>query len=527
MNFKKIIVALIIIIIVILISIIILKSNIKKNNQNIMHEVTEEYEEFLSNLELNSINILEDRDTFFTVASCIDKYLISIFNQNGTDIYNLIDKSYLDEFSITEGNILEKTERYNELQIFNAKKIYELNENETISVYYVYGKIRDDAEELDTKRSDFYITVKLDKVNRTYSIMPKGYMFSSKLDNLVEKDKIRFTATKYRNYYDKCEIYLTVKNDSSKEIDLSHDTQLEYYQDNTIREVSNNESLKVKAGEEKKIKLSFANEAKIPQRLIIGNNIEILIINNFENEINDNTNEITVNNSNQYNSSNITNNQLVGIYFNEYINAINNNIQEAYNMMDVDYRNKKFSTIEKYKKYINNIKSIIYNLKLTSYSVDENDGYTEYICKDQYNNVYIFKETSVMQYKILLDEYTFGNGVITERYENLDKDRDKVILNIDKFFRMINLLDYESAYNLLNQNFKNKNFKTQSEFEKYINNNLFANNSVSYESYSREGSTNMYKLKITDTTGKNKEEIEFKIIMQLKEGTDFEMSFSM
>lgn len=528
MNLKKIIIALITIIVIILIFIIMLKSNIKENNQNILHEVTEEeYEEFLSNLKLNSINILEDRDTFFTVASCVDKYLINIFNQNGTNIYNLLDISYIDEFSITESNVLEKTEKYDELQIFSPKKIYELNQSETISVYYVYGKIRDDAEEGNLKQSDFYITVKLDKVNRTYSIMPKGFMFSSVLDYALEQDKIRIKATKYINYYDRCEIYLTVKNNSNKEIDLSQNTQLEYYEDSTIKELLNNEPQKVKSGEEKDIKLTFKNEAKIPQKLIIGNNIEILIITNFENEINNKTNEIMVKDINQYNSLNITNNQLVTIYFNEYINEINNNIQEAYNMLDVEYRNKKFSTIEKYKKYINNINSIIYNLKLTSYSVDENDEYTEYICKDQYNNVYIFKETSVMQYKILLDEYTHGNEKITQKYANLNKDRDKVIINIDKFFRMINLLDYESAYNLLDKNFKNKNFKTQSEFEKYVNANLFANNTISYESYSKEGSLHIYKLKITDTTEKNKEEIEFKIIMQLKEGTDFVMSFSM
>lgn len=528
MNLKKVLVALSLIIIIILISIIILNNYVEKNEQNVMHEVTEEeYNEFLANLELNSINILEDRDTFFTVASCVDKYLINIFNQDGTSIYNLIDNSYINEFSVTESNVLEKVEKYNELQIFNPKKIYELNQSEKISVYYVYGKIRDDIEEGNSEQSDFYITVKLDKVNRTYAIMPQGYMFSSELDNTVEKDKIIVKATQYINYYNKCEIYLTVRNDSNKDIDLSQNIKLYYYEEEHVEKLLNNESLKVKVGEEKEIKLSFKNEAKIPQKLIIGNNIEILIITNFESEINDNTNEIVVNNNNQYNSSYITNNQLITIYFNEYINEINNNIQDAYNMLDTEYRNKKFSTIEKYKKYINNINSIIYNLKLTSYSVAEHDGYIEYICKDQYNNIYIFKESSVMQYKVLLDEYTFENEVITKKYENLKNDREKVIINIDKFFRMINLLDYESAYNLLDENFKNKYFKTQKEFEQYINTNLNANNSVSYESYTQEGSTHIYKLKIKDTTRKNSNEIEFKIIMKLKEGTDFVMSFSL
>ena len=239
------------------------------------------------------------------------------------------------------------------------------------------------------------------------------------------------------------------------------------------------------------------------------------------------TKEITIKKNNEYVSAHVYDKELVSIYFHNYINTIGTNIEEAYNMLDKDYRDKKFNTLEKYKMYVNNMGPILYKLYVSSYSVNKRDDYTEYICKDQYNNIYIFKETAVMQYEVLLDEYTYENDEFVKKYENLNNNRDKGILNIDKFFRMINLLDYESAYNTLDNTFKEQNFKTQKEFENYIKTKLFANNAISYQSYSNEiSSLHVYELKITDATQKNTNEIKVNVIMQLKEGTDFVMSFS-
>ena len=285
MNLKKCIIAIITVIIIIIVALIILMQFDIEKDENKMHQVTnEEYEEFLSNLQLNTVNIVKDRDTFFTVASCVDKYLINIYNENAQNIYELIDQTYIDKFSISQSNVLNKVDNYSELQIFSPKKMYELNENETFSVYYVYGKIRDDAMEEIMPESDFYVTVKLDKVNRTFSIMPEGYMFSNKLNNTVENNQVVITLNEYINYYNKCEIYLVVENNSKKEFDLSKEIKLEYYEDEFVGNLLNEESLIIKSGEKKQIKLSFENEAKTPKTLIMQNNIKLSVITDFENK---------------------------------------------------------------------------------------------------------------------------------------------------------------------------------------------------------------------------------------------------
>ena len=89
-----------------------------------------------------------------------------------------------------------------------------------------------------------------------------------------------------------------------------------------------------------------------------------------------------------------------------------------------------------------------------------------------------------------------------------------------------NLYDYEYVYGKLDDTFKSTNFKTEADFEKYIKENLYDINKIAYRTKNKTGDVYIYGLIISDGSGVKRETLNKDIIMQLKEGTDFVMSFN-
>lgn len=255
---------------------------------------------------------------------------------------------------------------------------------------------------------------------------------------------------------------------------------------------------------------------------------EEYIVENEYNESNIDSNikidgkDIEIKENNTFKYKNISNKDMAINYFNDYIQIINNNIEKAYEMLDEEYKLKRFATIKEYTDYI---KTIVVGKETAVVNVSKENENIVYECKNM-NNKYIFIEESFMNYKVRLDDYTIDSKAFNEKYNEVN-NRDKGILNIDKFFKMINMKDYTSAYNVLDESFKSNNFKTQSDFENYIKNKVFNYNKVSYKEYNNQiTGIHTYKVILTDATEASNKQVEFNIVMQLKEGTDFVMSFS-
>lgn len=226
---------------------------------------------------------------------------------------------------------------------------------------------------------------------------------------------------------------------------------------------------------------------------------------------------------NKYQSRAYTDQYICEDYFNTFRLNLEYDAQGMYDKLDKNYREKRFGSYSEFAKYIkeNNVN----NAKLASYLVNREDDYTEYVCKDQNENLYIFKEVAVKDYTITLDTYTLEQEKFNEEYEKATNQK-KVMMNIDKFFQMLNAKDYKAAYEKLDTNFKNNYFKTEQDFENYIKQRVFSYNKVEYVSYNGDIS-GIFKY---DLNLKNKQdetqEVSFSVVMQLKEGTDFVMSFN-
>lgn len=235
--------------------------------------------------------------------------------------------------------------------------------------------------------------------------------------------------------------------------------------------------------------------------------------------------QIEKNDYNRYDYIIISEEEHVTNIFNKYKEEILYNVELAYNHLDVEYRTKRFKNIEDFKTYVkNNIKQNVI-AKVNKYQKTTTDDYTQYICIDQNGNYYIFRETSVMNYTLILDTYTIDLPEFTEKYNNASEE-EKVLLNIQKIFKAINAGDYQYVYNKLDDTFKANYFKTEAELEKYIKEKWYTNNTVSYGNYQKNGEVYVYDIKISNGDVTATETISKRIVMQLKEGTDFVMSFN-
>lgn len=214
-------------------------------------------------------------------------------------------------------------------------------------------------------------------------------------------------------------------------------------------------------------------------------------------------------------------------YFDDFSKLEIENTEEAYSKLDEEYKKIRFPEYSDYQEYVEEYKNIIETGALTKYSVNYEDEYIEYVVVDNYENSYTIRVTSVMDYKVKLDNYTIKIDTYDEDYSKLSTDQ-KVQANAYIFLQMINTKDYEHAYNLLDETFRNTNFATLDEFKEYVRNNFFAHNVNSYNiSIQEEGDTYVYETKIKESSSSSAQEKKLTIIMQLKEGSDFVMSFSL
>lgn len=224
-------------------------------------------------------------------------------------------------------------------------------------------------------------------------------------------------------------------------------------------------------------------------------------------------------------SNNLTDAAMCMKYLSNYKEKMRYDVESAYEVLDKEYREKRFGSLEEYKGYILENKDWLDFISVDKYQSNYKEDYKEYVCLDKNGNYYIFEETGIMQYTLKLDTYTLESEKFTIEYNKAD-EQNKVMMNIDKFINMINNKDYKNLYALLADSFKNNYFKTEEDYKEYIKSNFFKYNEETYIYYEKENNIHSYEIQIKDKSEKDDKIITKKIIMQLKEGTDFVMAFN-
>ena len=207
--------------------------------------------------------------------------------------------------------------------------------------------------------------------------------------------------------------------------------------------------------------------------------------------------------------------------FNEFKNYILNDSKTAYDLINEEYREKKYGSYENFANYIEQNREELENIQIKMYNKEEINGKTEYICLDEKGKYYIFTKENTVNYNVILDTYTIDLPEFLEKY-NSNKGEIKVGLNLQKIFDAIKDEDYGYVYSKLDATFRNNNFKNEEDFVKYAEQN-FANRQFKYTDCEETNDLYIAKVNITSSTG---EATQKEFIMKLQEGTDFVMSFN-
>lgn len=246
------------------------------------------------------------------------------------------------------------------------------------------------------------------------------------------------------------------------------------------------------------------------------NNINEVII---EKEIN----EIKPNDSNEFSYQMVTAEYLAQKYMDTFKRIILGNAGLGYQLLDEEYRNKRFENEQNFEEYIQKNYNELLGLRCTKYLINNYEDYEELVCQDQYQNTYVFTITNVNEYTIKMDTYTLMTDNFTNSYDS-SEDKDKVLMNIDKWIQMLNSRDYKNAYKYLDETFRNNNFGSEQNFENYMRQNYPNHYTFEFTDTSEDNGVFVQEVRLLNVENKNDIQI-IKIIMQLKENYNFVMSF--
>lgn len=246
-------------------------------------------------------------------------------------------------------------------------------------------------------------------------------------------------------------------------------------------------------------------------------------INKEHNE--NNTNAISIEKKNYNESKEVGIDEtysLLSGYVNQYKSYLDKDLNKAYELLDEEYREKKFqNSYEKFIKYINNVKQELSYKEMMSYTKN-NDGYEVEIGQE---DAFIFKTSELGKYTILLDSYTIKTQDFIDKYNELS-DTNKVGTNIDKIFKMLNNKEYEQIYDYLSQTYKANNFETYTKFENYIKEKFFNYNYVGEIKVQEEQQYYLANIVYSDGIGSAAEYRKISIIMRLDDDAEFTIAFA-
>ena len=242
--------------------------------------------------------------------------------------------------------------------------------------------------------------------------------------------------------------------------------------------------------------------------------------------INNNNQNIEANDNNNYKDAVVNNEYVASDYFNRYKRMSLTNSEIAYEYLNDEYKNKRFESLEEYISYVETNKDELSKIRIDQYLINNYDGYTEYVCKDQYGNLYIFDEQDINNFDIKLDTYTIDTEKFIEQY-NSSSDENKVKLNIDKWVKMINNRDYKNAFNYLDETFRTNNFNNDATtFENYMRRQYPAHYEALYGDITERSGVFGQNIVFRNIDDENSSEQTLDIIMSLQEDMNFVMSFT-
>lgn len=106
------------------------------------------------------------------------------------------------------------------------------------------------------------------------------------------------------------------------------------------------------------------------------------------------------------------------------------------------------------------------------------------------------------------------------------EERDRIEYYLAEFIDAVENGKYASAYEMLNDSFKNNFFKTEEEFTSYVKSKFPRMFSVEHTNIERNGNTYILWVNISDSLGSKNSVQEYNFVIKENDLSDFELSFS-
>ena len=111
--------------------------------------------------------------------------------------------------------------------------------------------------------------------------------------------------------------------------------------------------------------------------------------------------------ANMYTPVRVNEKDMANKYLNDFKYLLMNDLDRAYEVINYRYRNKKYENIDVFKKNIEDEYSVLfYSMTVKEYSGVRKGDYNYYYIRNNRDDLYIFKELSIMNYEVFLDDYT-------------------------------------------------------------------------------------------------------------------------
>ena len=222
----------------------------------------------------------------------------------------------------------------------------------------------------------------------------------------------------------------------------------------------------------------------------------------------------------------ITDETYMWMILNNFTDYCLHNPEEAYKLLNEEYKKARFKNIEGFKEYLQDANKTLQEAYLDKYIKKEYKDYIEYTIIDQNQNYYIFKCYGGYNYEVMLDIYTVQTQTYLYGYSKGNAEA-RVKSNIKKFIEMINSKDYSNAYDKLAESFKKNSYPTKEDFKKFLKEKMYEYSEIEFEEFKSQGNLYIYNIKLSERDAPAHPVKNMQIIMKLKEGIDFELSFNM
>lgn len=119
------------------------------------------------------VEYVTNANIFFTVESCVNKYIGLIVAKDSTSLYNVIDDKYKEDNGITINNVLANNIKLSGNYSFTAQQM--LQDKKEKYTYYVKGNLIEESftdDGFTNEKIEYGLIVKLNVDNNTYSVIP-------------------------------------------------------------------------------------------------------------------------------------------------------------------------------------------------------------------------------------------------------------------------------------------------------------------------------------------------------------------